>query len=142
MVFAFNIWHHYIYGVICTIYTDHNIFRYLIDHPILNIKMCMWLDVVNNNDCGISYHPCKVNVVADVLSDKETCFLIWDTYLSMIFVTLLFDMNMEDHQKSDAITEEHQKREVIVGWISTFHIDSRGLLTLHRRFWVPYLSVA
>ena len=34
--------------------------------------------------------------------------------------------------------EGHQKSERIVGQVSSFDYDSRGLLTLHCRVWVPY----
>ena len=34
--------------------------------------------------------------------------------------------------------EEHRKSECIVGQISSFDYDSRGLLSLHRMVWVPY----
>ena len=34
--------------------------------------------------------------------------------------------------------EEHQKSERIVGQVSSFDYDSRVLLTLHHRVWVPY----
>ena len=34
--------------------------------------------------------------------------------------------------------EEHRKSKRIVGHISSFDYYSRGLLTLHRRVWVPY----
>lgn len=32
--------------------------------------------------------------------------------------------------------------ERVVGHVSTFDIDSRGLLTLHGRIWVPYVGGA
>ena len=31
VVFALKIWRHYLYGVRCTIYTDHKSLRYLMD---------------------------------------------------------------------------------------------------------------
>ena len=34
--------------------------------------------------------------------------------------------------------EEHRKSERIVGHVSSFDYDSPGLLTPHRRVWVPY----
>ena len=38
MVFALNIWRHYLYGVCCTIYTDHKSLRYLMDQPNMNMR--------------------------------------------------------------------------------------------------------
>ena len=38
MVFALKIWRHYLYGVRCTIYTDHKSLKYLMDQPNLNMR--------------------------------------------------------------------------------------------------------
>ena len=38
VVFALKIWRHYLYGVRCTIYTDHKSLRYLMDQPSLNMR--------------------------------------------------------------------------------------------------------
>ena len=46
VVFALKIWLHYLYGVRCTIYTDHKSLRYLMDQPNLNMRQRRWLDVV------------------------------------------------------------------------------------------------
>ena len=70
VVFSLKIWQHYLYGVRCTIYTDHKSLRYLMDQPNLNMRQRRWLDVVKDYDCEILYHPGKANVVADVLSRK------------------------------------------------------------------------
>ena len=44
VVFALKIWRHYLYGVRCTIYTDHKSLRYLMDQPNLNMRQrrLMW----------------------------------------------------------------------------------------------------
>ena len=38
IVFALKIWRHYQYGVRCTIYTNHESLRYLMDQPNLNMR--------------------------------------------------------------------------------------------------------
>ena len=63
VVFALKIWQHYLYGVHCTIYTDHKSLRYLMDQLNLNKRRRWWLDVVKDYDCEILYHPGKANVV-------------------------------------------------------------------------------
>lgn len=50
VVFSFKIWRHYLYGVRCTIYTDHKSLRYLMDQRNLNMRQQRWLDVVRNYD--------------------------------------------------------------------------------------------
>ena len=71
MEFALKIWRHYLYGVYCTIYTYHKSMQYLMDQPNLNMRQCKWLDVFNDYDCKILYHPGKANVDADALSRKS-----------------------------------------------------------------------
>lgn len=58
------------YGIRCTIYTDHKILKYLMDQPNLNMRQGRWLDVVKDYNCEILYHPDKANVVADALSRR------------------------------------------------------------------------
>ena len=38
VVFDLKIWRHYLYGVRCTIYTDHKSLRYLMDQPNLIMR--------------------------------------------------------------------------------------------------------
>lgn len=71
VVFALNIWRHYLYGIRFTIYTDHKSLRHIIDQPNLNMRQRRWLDIVKDYDCEILYHSGKVNVVADALSRKS-----------------------------------------------------------------------
>jgi len=70
VVFALKIWRHYLYGVKCTIYTDHKSLKYLMDQQNLDMRHRHWLDVLKDYDCEILYHPSKANVVADALSRK------------------------------------------------------------------------
>ncbi|GJR81152.1 putative reverse transcriptase domain-containing protein [Tanacetum coccineum] len=52
VVFALKIWRHYLYGTRCTVFTDHK-------------------SLLSDYDCDIRYHPGKVNVVADALSQAQ-----------------------------------------------------------------------
>ncbi|KAJ9538727.1 hypothetical protein OSB04_031460 [Centaurea solstitialis] len=70
VVFALKLWRHYLYGVKCTIFSDHRSLRYFLEQPNLNMRQRRWLDVVKDYDCEILYHPGKANVVADALSRK------------------------------------------------------------------------
>ena len=136
MVFSLKIWRHYLYGVRCTIYTDHKSLRYLMDQPNLNMRQRRWLDVVKDYDCEILYHPGKANVVADALSRKVAP--VRDICMRMTVVTPLLERIRETQQ--EAMKEEHRKSERIVGQVSSFDYDIRGLLTLHRMVWVSYLG--
>ena len=46
------------------------------DQPNLNMWQRRWLDVVNDYDCEILYHPGKANDVNDALSRREASTLM------------------------------------------------------------------
>ncbi|GJW56406.1 putative reverse transcriptase domain-containing protein [Tanacetum coccineum] len=71
VVFALKIWRHYLYGTKCTMFTDHKSLQHILDQKELNMRQRRWLELLNDYDCDIRYHPGKANVVADALSRKE-----------------------------------------------------------------------
>ncbi|GJR02677.1 putative reverse transcriptase domain-containing protein [Tanacetum coccineum] len=71
VVFAFKMWRHYLYGTRCTVFTDHKSLQHILDQKELNMRQRRWLELLNDYDCDIHYHPGKANVVADALSRKE-----------------------------------------------------------------------
>ena len=105
VVFALNIWRHYLYGVWCTIYTNHKSLRYFMDKQNLNMQKRRWLDILKDYDCEILYHPGKANVVADSLSSKAASASIRDVCLKMTVISLLLDIikkaQVEDLQKEN-----------------------------------------
>ena len=70
MFFAPKIWRHYLYRVPCAIYTDHQILKCIFTQKELNLRQWRWLELLNDYDLQIQYHPGKPNVVADALSRK------------------------------------------------------------------------
>ncbi|KAI3795203.1 hypothetical protein L1987_37852 [Smallanthus sonchifolius] len=71
IVFALKIWRHYLYGVKCTIYSDHKSLKYFFEQKELNMRQRRWLELLKDYECEILYHPSKANVVDDALSRKE-----------------------------------------------------------------------
>ncbi|KAI3813884.1 hypothetical protein L1987_18619 [Smallanthus sonchifolius] len=71
-VIALKIWRHYLYGTKCTIYTDHKSLQHIFEQKELNMRQRRWVELLNDYDCVIRYHPGKANVVANALSRKET----------------------------------------------------------------------
>ena len=122
VVFSFKIFRPYLYGVRCTIYTDHKSLKYLMDQHNLNIRQRSWLDVLKDYDCEILYHPGKANVVADALSRKTEWTLIRNICMTMTVISSLLDMIKE--AQVEGVKKENWK-------------DNRGLLTQCGRVWVP-----
>ena len=75
VVFALKIWRHYLYGVHCDIYTDHKTLKYLFTQKELNMRQGRWLELLNDYDFELHYHPGKANKVADALSRKSVASL-------------------------------------------------------------------
>ncbi|KAD3336765.1 hypothetical protein E3N88_32284 [Mikania micrantha] len=71
IVFALKIWRHPLYGTKCVVFTDHKILQHILNQKELNMKQRRWVELLNDYDCEIHYHPGKANVVADALSRKS-----------------------------------------------------------------------
>nr|GFA29345.1 reverse transcriptase domain-containing protein [Tanacetum cinerariifolium] len=71
VVFALKIWRHYLYETKCTVFTAHKSLKHILNQKDLNIRQRRWLELLNDYDCEIHYHPGKANVVADALGRKE-----------------------------------------------------------------------
>ncbi|GKA84564.1 putative nucleotidyltransferase, ribonuclease H [Tanacetum coccineum] len=72
VVFALEIWRHYLYETKSVIYTDHKSLKHIFNLKELNMRQHRWIELFSDYDCKIRYHPGKTNVVADALSRKET----------------------------------------------------------------------
>ncbi|KAI3797412.1 hypothetical protein L1987_32669 [Smallanthus sonchifolius] len=57
VVFALKIWRHYLYGTKCTIYTDHKSLQHIFEQKELNMRQRRWVELLNDYDCAIRYHP-------------------------------------------------------------------------------------
>ena len=96
VVHALKIWRHYLIGQRCEIYTDHKSLKYIFTQPDLNLRQWTWLELVQDYDIGINYHPGKANVVADALSRKQDTI---QPRLQEEFAKL--NMAIKEAQKSD-----------------------------------------
>nr|GEV96953.1 reverse transcriptase domain-containing protein [Tanacetum cinerariifolium] len=97
VVFALKIWRHYLYETKCTAFTDYKSLQHILDQKKLNMRQRRWLELLNDYDYEIRYHPGKENVVVDALSQKEPSGLLvqpkipewkWEN-ITMDFVTKL-----------------------------------------------------
>ncbi|XP_059310091.1 uncharacterized protein LOC132061264 [Lycium ferocissimum] len=71
VVFALKIWRHYLYGEHCNVFTDYKSLQYIFNQRELNLRQRRWLELLNDYDLKILYHPGKANMVANPLSRKS-----------------------------------------------------------------------
>jgi hypothetical protein len=71
VVHALKVWRHYLYGQPCEVYIDHKSLKYILTQSELNMRQQRWIELINDYDLEIHYHPGKANVVADALSRKS-----------------------------------------------------------------------
>ncbi|KAD4384676.1 hypothetical protein E3N88_24844 [Mikania micrantha] len=135
VVFALKIWRHYLYGVKCSIYTDHKSLKYFFTQKELNMRQRRWLELLKDYDCEILYHPGKANVVADALSRKEECEPIKVKVMKLVITSGLIEQ-IKEAQK-EALKEENWKRDRIKGQAYNLDEDNRGLKTRWGRVWIP-----
>ena len=50
VVFALKIWRHYLYGVRCEVFTDHQSLKYLFSQKDLNLRQTRWLEFLKDYD--------------------------------------------------------------------------------------------
>ena len=71
VVFALNIWRHYLYGKQFEVYSNHKSLKYIFTQRDLNKRQRRWMEFLEDYDLTLHYHPSKANVVADALSQKS-----------------------------------------------------------------------
>ncbi|KAA3466182.1 integrase [Gossypium australe] len=71
IVFALKIWRHYLFGEKCHVFSDHKSLKYLMTQKDLNLRQRRWLELLNEYELVIYYHPGRANVAADALSRKS-----------------------------------------------------------------------
>ncbi|KAA3481593.1 DNA/RNA polymerases superfamily protein [Gossypium australe] len=90
VVFTLKIWRHYLYGEKFTIYTNDKSLRYLLTQKELNLWQPKWVELLNDYDCTIEYHPGKANVVADALN----CRVMTDLIAIFARLSLFYDESL------------------------------------------------
>ena len=71
IVFALNIWSHYLYSEQFEVFLDHKSLKYIFTQRDLNTRQSRWMEYLDDYDFNLHYHPGKANVVADALSRKS-----------------------------------------------------------------------
>jgi len=71
VVFALKLWHHYLYGALCEVFTDQKSLKYIFTQKELNMRKRRWLELMKDYDLQIQYHLGKANTIVDTLSQKS-----------------------------------------------------------------------
>ena len=71
VVFALKIWRHYLYGEEFEVYSDYKSLKYIFTQRDPNMRQRRWMELLEDYDFTLHYHPGKENVVADALSQKS-----------------------------------------------------------------------
>ena len=71
IVFALNIWCHYLYGEQFEVYSYHKSLKYIFMQRDFNMRQRRWMEFLEDYDFTLHYHPSKENVVVDALSWKS-----------------------------------------------------------------------
>ncbi|GJZ68744.1 putative reverse transcriptase domain-containing protein [Tanacetum coccineum] len=118
VVFALRLWSHYLYGTKCIVFTDHKSLQYILDQKELNIRQRRWIELLNNFDYEIRYHPGKANVVVmTVYPDLSERIL---------------------KAQTEAMKKENVKAENLGRLLKPiFEFRSDGIRYFDKRIWLP-----
>nr|GEV08659.1 putative reverse transcriptase domain-containing protein [Tanacetum cinerariifolium] len=129
VVFALRLWRHYLYGTKCTLYTDDKSLHYILDQKELNMSQRRWIELLNDYDCEIRYHPIKANIIADALSQKERIRPIRVRALVMMIHTNF--LAKIPSAQIEAMKEENVKEENLSDLV--MHDSHKSKYSIHPR---------
>ncbi|GJR14129.1 putative reverse transcriptase domain-containing protein [Tanacetum coccineum] len=132
VIFALKIWRHYLYRTKSVIYTDHKSLQHIFSQKELNMHQHHWIELFNDHDGEIRYHPGKANVVADALSRKERIKPKRVRAMSMTLQSSIKDRILAAQKEaSDELTEMQR------GMDKLMKRRSDGTLYYLDQIWVP-----
>ncbi|KAI3676159.1 hypothetical protein L1987_85759 [Smallanthus sonchifolius] len=130
VVFTLKIWRHYLYGTKCVMFTDHKSLQHIFNQKELNMRQRRWVELLNDYDCEIRYHPGKANVVADALSRKDHVMLHCARIQTDIQIRILEAQHI-------SVTEVNMYEEMSCGVELLLESKPNDLLYYLNRIWIP-----
>ncbi|KAA3483847.1 DNA/RNA polymerases superfamily protein [Gossypium australe] len=137
---------HYLYGEKSIIFTDYKSLKYLLTQKELNLRQRRWVELLNDYDFSIEYHPGKANVVADalgrkVVSELRAMFAHLSLYedgslLAEFQVKPLWLEQIKEKQLSDEKLSPLMQ-QVKSGIIGGFGMNKDGVLCFRGRVCMP-----
>jgi hypothetical protein len=134
VIFALKIWRHYLYGTKCIIFTDHRSLQHIFNQQNLNMRQRRWIELLNDYDVEIRYHPGKANVVADALSRRNYQNDSPSLMSTRVFSDLQALIGIAQRKVVDS---GNLSMELSGGTESSVEIKPNGLRYFLNRLWVP-----
>ncbi|GJS23225.1 putative reverse transcriptase domain-containing protein [Tanacetum coccineum] len=134
VVFALKMWRHYIYDTKCVVFTDHKSLQHILDQKELNMRQRRWLELLNDYDYELHYHPRKENVVADALSQKSR-----PKPLRVRALVMTIGLNLHVQILNAQVEERKEEKygtEDLCGMIKNLELRADGMLCLKNRSWI------
>ncbi|KAJ9544630.1 LOW QUALITY PROTEIN: hypothetical protein OSB04_024337 [Centaurea solstitialis] len=128
VVFALKIWRHYLYGTKCTIFTYHKSLQHTLDQKMLNLRQRRWVELLNDYDCEIKYHPGKANVKRKGETFKSTSHGNGSAGE--------FENQMLEAQE-EALKVENLKKENLHQIEKEFEVKADGVRYFKDKMWTP-----
>jgi hypothetical protein len=153
VVMALRTWRHCLLGNVVHIYMDHKSLKYIFTQPDLNMRHQGWIELNNDYELEVHYHPGKANAITNALSCKAhynylpaVCSTGEESSTRVLLDLSLFNITLTPTLRSEIITVQksdegmcHVKRRMQDGdpTVTCFRKDAEGTLWFMDRLVVP-----